>query len=217
MGEFEILDTDEPLKARMERHAFDRLIMLSDGVFSIAITLAALEIRPPEHWSGGLVDLTRRLQGPLTAYAISFAVIGVYWMAHRRMIARMRRVDGVATALNLALLAVVALQPAAVQVLMRTGPVGPTAGAYLAQVVAIGVIQSLLWGYAAFVGNLVDPAIRRSARVFILGVSLTLPVIGASLSLFASSLSSPPVQLGVILVLALVVAARRWADRRFGL
>ena len=35
-------DTDEPLKRRIERHSFDRLIMLSDGVFAIAIGIAAV-------------------------------------------------------------------------------------------------------------------------------------------------------------------------------
>ena len=42
MSEPESLDTDEPLQKRIERHWFDRLIMLSDGVFAIAMTLLAL-------------------------------------------------------------------------------------------------------------------------------------------------------------------------------
>ncbi len=43
-GEPETLDTDEPLERRRHRHWFDRLIMLSDGVFSIAITLVAFDL-----------------------------------------------------------------------------------------------------------------------------------------------------------------------------
>ena len=39
VGEPESLFSDEPLRVRVERHNFDRLLMLSDGVFAIAITL----------------------------------------------------------------------------------------------------------------------------------------------------------------------------------
>ena len=73
-------DTDEPLKRRIERHSFDRLIMLSDGVFAIAITLAALEIRPPDRWHD-LPGLIAQLRFPVLAYLISFAVVASYWVA----------------------------------------------------------------------------------------------------------------------------------------
>jgi uncharacterized membrane protein len=94
VGEFEILDTDEPLPKRIERHAYDRLIMLSDGVFAIAITLLALEIRPPANWNGELSDLLRQTWRALLGFGLSFVLISIYWMAHRRMFARFRRVDG---------------------------------------------------------------------------------------------------------------------------
>ncbi|MFX8620504.1 TMEM175 family protein, partial [Acinetobacter baumannii] len=61
MGEFEVLDTSEPLAQRMERHAYDRLIMLSDGVFAIAITLAALEIHVPDPVNGDVFALLHKL------------------------------------------------------------------------------------------------------------------------------------------------------------
>ena len=42
MSEPASLGTDEPLAERIGRHWFDRLIMPSDGVFAIAVTLLAL-------------------------------------------------------------------------------------------------------------------------------------------------------------------------------
>ena len=48
MSEPESLATQEPLDAHLRRHAYDRLLMLSDGIFAIATTLAALEIKLPE-------------------------------------------------------------------------------------------------------------------------------------------------------------------------
>lgn len=216
MGEFEVLDTSEPLAQRMERHAYDRLIMLSDGVFAIAITLAALEIHVPDPVNGDVFALLHKLTVPLVSYAMSFAVIGVYWMAHRRLIARMRRVDGVATLLNLGLLAVVALQPLAVQVLMRQGPMSPSGQLYFGQVVAIGVIQSLLWGYAAFIAKLVDDSITRPARLFVFASSLILPALGAGLGLYMGSQSETSI-IAIIVLLAAVAFGRRWLGRKLGL
>ncbi len=74
MSGFEELDTIEPLKLRIERQAYDRLILLSDGVFAIAFTLAALEVKPPGAWRD-LQDLVGQLRYPVLTYAISFAVI----------------------------------------------------------------------------------------------------------------------------------------------
>ena len=52
MSEPESLATDEALSEHIRRHSYDRLLMLSDGIFAIAITLAALEIQaPPQHVS----------------------------------------------------------------------------------------------------------------------------------------------------------------------
>ena len=71
VGEFESLDTDEGLKARIARHGFDRLIMLCDGVFAIAITLLALEIKPPSAWNGELVHLLQRSWRSLFGFGLS--------------------------------------------------------------------------------------------------------------------------------------------------
>jgi len=119
VGAFEHLDAGELLTKRLERHAYDRLIMLSDGVFAIAITLCALDIRPPPNWDQNIATLPHLLGPALIAYAIAFAVISAYWTAHRRLIGMLRRVDGVATALNLVLLGMVALQPAAIRLLTQ--------------------------------------------------------------------------------------------------
>jgi len=50
-GEPESLHVHEALQARVERHDYDRLLMLSDGVFAIAITLLNLLLL-------GLIGLT---------------------------------------------------------------------------------------------------------------------------------------------------------------
>lgn len=216
MGEFEILDTDEPLKKRMERHAFDRLIMLSDGVFAIAITLAALEIKPPEHWDGEFGSLLHTIGRPLVAYLISFVVIGIYWMTHRRMVSRLRRVDAVASVLNLLLLGMIALQPAAVRLLIEGGVIGHAAQVYYIQIGVVAVIQATFWGYASFIGRLVDDSVPMTGRLFSLIASLVLPMLGAWFGITAGTTSTPVLFAFAGLMIALAIG-RRLTERRMGL
>ena len=89
---------------------FSRIVSFSDGVFAIAITLLVLGLTVPEHST----DLTQALldnHNDLLAYAISFAVLGKYWLAHHRFFSILERFDGTLMGLNLMYLAFIALVP----------------------------------------------------------------------------------------------------------
>jgi len=149
MGSFENLDTEEVLAKRMERHAFDRLIMLSDGVFAIAITLAALELRPPDHWVG--VDgLWNAMKFSLAAYFVSFSVIAAYWTSQRDLMSRLHKVDNLLTTLCLGNLFFVALIPGATKLLYVNGVNTSAVQGYSATLAACGFLASGMWSYASF-------------------------------------------------------------------
>lgn len=198
------------LATRRARHDYDRLLMLSDGVFAIAITLAALEIRAPEGGhadAGGLLSL---MTPGLVTYGVSFVVIAAYWSGHRRMFAMLQRVDGLLILLNLVLLGLVALQPAAVGMLMRLGPQDSAVTLYLGLIVATGVAQSLFWGHAAFVGRLVDPAVGYGYRIGQLITGLMLPVVAAGLTLYSMRSGSLAfIGLAIALVAGMSIARHR--------
>ena len=176
-GELESLETTEPLAARRERHNFDRLIMLSDGVFAIAITLLAFDIRPPDGWNGQFASLWAVLKPALSSYALSFLVISVYWLLHRRFMAAMLRVDAIATILNLLILGLISLLPAGTRVAEASNGKMDTLGLYVLLVIAIGTSVACFWGYAALVGNLVSPDVGPRARwIGFLGVLLAAPL-----------------------------------------
>ena len=155
----EELNTDEALPARLHRHNFDRLIMLSDGVFAIAVTLAALEIKPRTAWATP-AELWRALELPLQAYVISFMVIAAYWSAHRDTFARLRRIDTPGTVLTLVVLFFVALLPASTLLLHERGSAAQVQ-VYAVSVMACGLAQAALWAYASFrPGLMLEGSIR---------------------------------------------------------
>jgi len=95
---------------------FNRIVAFSDGVFAISITLVVLGLFVPED----VQDLTEQLldqDADLFAYAISFAVIGRFWLAHHRFFSGLERFDNSLMSLNLVYLAFVGLMPFTSQVL----------------------------------------------------------------------------------------------------
>jgi uncharacterized membrane protein len=181
-GEPESLDTDESLERRRHRHWFDRLIMLSDGVFAIAITLLALNIQLPEVSESRLADLWAPLAPQLDAYALSFVAISVFWLAHRRFLAMITTADASVTVINLVTLALVALLPAATRVAHLPGPAAPHMMIYGGLIVAIGASLAALWGYAALVVDLVSPEVSRPQRWFYFVLILITPPLFLSLT-----------------------------------
>jgi uncharacterized membrane protein len=89
---------------------FARVVAFSDGVFAIAITLLVLTLEIPP----GVDDLGAALRdhgNDLFAYALSFAVIGKFWLAHHRFYGSLLRFDGMLMGLNLFYLAWIAIVP----------------------------------------------------------------------------------------------------------
>jgi len=146
MSEPESLFTDEALAEHVRRHAYDRLLMLSDGIFAIAITLAALEIQPPpEHAS--VAQMTQAMARPIIGYLVSFAMIAIFWMQHRDLFARVRRVDAPLTLLTLTLLCLVALLPAFIHGIYSPGRDEAPFRLYALVMVACGFANAVMWLY----------------------------------------------------------------------
>ena len=122
VAEPESLHIHEPLRARMERHDYDRLLMLSDGVFAIAITLLALDLNLRNVWDGSLQQLLDATGRPLIGYLFGFGLVGAFWFIHRRMFAQLAQVDRVITLLNLLLLGLVGLTPYIARMIAVAGP-----------------------------------------------------------------------------------------------
>ncbi|CAN5142473.1 hypothetical protein BH09PSE2_BH09PSE2_15710 [soil metagenome] len=211
MGSFEELDTDEPLHKRMERHAYDRLIMLSDGVFAIAATLMALEVKIPEHWDGTLNTLiTTASVSAVVSYLISFMVVAIYWMGNRRVLAMFRRVDGPSSFIALIVLMLVALLPPVSRTLVTdTGRLSESSVIYVSYVTLIGFVQAGLWGYGCFAAGLADKSLTTSFKIRTLIWMLVVPTAASAMAMLAMGvLPGPTGYAGVFVVMTLMFVLR---------
>ena len=85
-----------------------RLEAFSDGVFAIIITIMVLELKTPE---GATLAALRPMCAPFTAYAVSFAYVGIYWVNHHHLLNTAKSVSGLILWANLALLFALSLVP----------------------------------------------------------------------------------------------------------
>jgi uncharacterized membrane protein len=145
-----------------QRH-FDRLVMLSDGVFAIALTLSAVELRPEALPGQSLWQVWAK---PLGVYFLSFFLIGAVWLRHRRTLAHLYRVDTVVTAATLVLLSLVALVPVFIRILLEDQSVSSTNGMLIYSVSLMAIYLSLAacWCYAAFIRHLA-PSVPRPRAI----------------------------------------------------
>lgn len=161
-----------------------RLVFFSDGVFAIAITLLAIELHTPAGWDGRLASLWTHEWPMFAAFAISFFAIGAFWNAHRRTFSQMRRYSTGVFILNLLLLALIVLMPFSTSLVYREGPIGDRLLIYFGLLAGTGLMQTLLWGYAAFVADVIHEQVPRRQRVLAF-LSMLLPVVVAIASLLA--------------------------------
>jgi uncharacterized membrane protein len=93
----------------------ERLILFSDAVFAIAITLLVIEIKIPEVHENvsnkALLHALVHLIPKFIGFLVSFMLIGLYWTIHHRMFGFVTSYDGRLLFLNLAFLFFIALMP----------------------------------------------------------------------------------------------------------
>lgn len=94
----------------------DRLILFSDAVFAIAITLLVIEIKIPdlhkeEVSDRALLNALGHLIPKFIGFIISFMLIGLYWTVHHRMFGFVTNFDKKLLWMNLIFLLFIALMP----------------------------------------------------------------------------------------------------------
>jgi uncharacterized membrane protein len=194
-------------------YSLERLMMLSDGVFAIAMTLMALELRPPEHWNGGVGSLLRGMANPLFAFVLSFASIGAQWASHRQSFGRFRRADFWLTAYSLVFLGLIVVVPAATWALAQSRFSTGMVWLYIGLFAALGLVNGLLWCHAAFFTDILKPGSSLRLRVT---VALILLLFAPLMTALGVLMSQPGLRwLGFLIPVVGIAggAIRRWAGK----
>jgi uncharacterized membrane protein len=167
----------------------ERMILFSDAVFAIAITLLVIEIKIPEIHENvsdkALLYSLGHLIPKFIGFLVTFMLIGVYWIIHHRMFGYVTGYTPKLLILNLVFLFFVALMP------FSTGFYSEYAGPelmrqqlkvpmtfYVLNFCGVGFINYLMWRYVTNPKNKVaeppiDPLTAKLAKLR----SFTVPLI----------------------------------------
>lgn len=102
--------SEDPIDRRLRDPG--RIEALTDGVFAIVLTILVLEIAVPADLSSdSLRRVLEELRPTLAAWVTSFLIVGMYWVGHRDLFARVRYANRDLVWLNLLFLLPVSLIP----------------------------------------------------------------------------------------------------------
>lgn len=171
-----------------------RMLALSDGVFSIVITLLIFDIKtpvPPLGSSFGdaeLVSALLALSPKFLTYIGTFLVIGVYWVGHQAVMRHVLSYDRAFVWLNILFLMCVCLMPFPTSLLGSYWKSQVAVVIYGSSLVLTGGALSLLWWYATSHHRLVAPTLDQ--KVIALGYQrLLMAPLAAMISILVSPLS----------------------------
>jgi uncharacterized membrane protein len=162
----------------------ERLILFSDAVFAIAITLLVIEIKIPEFHNEEVTDkkLLEKL-GELIpkfiGFLVSFLLIGQYWIVHHRMFGYVINFNSRLIWLNIFFLLAVALMPfstAFYSEFVLSNTMTPVIF-YSANIACLGFLNFFMWRYISQPERKLSENITQPMARFFSLRALTVPLI----------------------------------------
>jgi uncharacterized membrane protein len=192
---------------------FARALTFTDGLFAIAMTLLVVGLTVPtlaDHDSvGQLADALHDDQTKFISFAISFAVIGRYWLAHHSYFSALRAINRNLIALNLVYLAFIAFLPFPTALIGEffDNPLALTI--YALNVAIVSGMEVVLFTYA-YKHDLLERRIPRDVYRYGAAMSLA-PVVFFVISIPIAFLTTTTVAAFTwFLGIPLSVVAQRW-------
>jgi uncharacterized membrane protein len=162
----------------------ERMILFSDAVFAIAITLLVLEIKVPpinRHIATDalLVNSLEELIPKFVGFFISFFIIGQYWTTHHRMFGYVINYNRKLLWLNLVFLLAIVLMPFSTafysEYIIRLLKV--PAIVYVVNIVFLGVMNLVLWRYVTNPKNKLSEGVTSEEKKYFTFRAASVPVV----------------------------------------
>jgi uncharacterized membrane protein len=195
---------DARLTERQENPA--RIEAFSDGVFGVAITLLVIDIRVPsfghEPTNSEMWLALGAIGSKLLIFAISFIMIGFFWIGHHLIFWSIERSNRILMWVNLVFLFPIVCLPAATALVGEYPKNGTAATVYVAVVVSTALLLDLVWWYASssgLISSAMKPESVMAQHRRLLLVTLIMVVAGCIAPFF------PQFAIGAMLVAILYV------------
>ena len=196
---------------------FARAVAFFDAVYAIALTLLVVNIDPPEaaDWASLDTLLGSGLGWQLLGFAISFAVIAVFWRVNHRIVGGFSALTPSTIVANLVAIAFVVLVPFATQGISDFDTADePLAVAVYAVDISLAVLaQSAMFAVARHDGVLRHPLPRRADTIRFID-TLTTPVVFLASIPVAYAFGADWGRYTWATLLVIGPLSGRWADRR---
>jgi uncharacterized membrane protein len=162
-----------------QRYGISRIEALSDGVFSITMTLLILDIQVPSLPGGVDPDIRELLTilPKLENYVISFLVLGLFWVRQQMHFKVIREADRNLMWINIFFLMFTALIPLSNSLLFDYDDTPLSLQLYCANIMMLSLIMHFQWHYAIKNHRLVDPSYDMGGLKKIRLVNLLFPVL----------------------------------------
>jgi uncharacterized membrane protein len=193
-----------------------RVVLFSDAIFAIGITLLSLKLEIRSGLKGSaFVDEFYDLFPSLGAYALSYVILGLLWLIHHRIFSVVSRVDLSILVRNLAFLGLIATMPFPVR-LLGDYPDRPLAvGTYAFVFIAAMLLQWSMWREVTsprrreLVSEPVSEEIRRGFGRIIASMALVFGALVPSV-IFAPRLAGLIWTIGLLIQVTIALINRRW-------
>lgn len=140
---------------RIAGQSADRLAALSDGVFAVAMTLLALDLRAPAveaiHSEHSLWRALTGLAPRLLMYMMSFLTLGIFWVGQQTQLNHLERSSRSLTWIHLAFLFEVTMVPFSTALLAEFTPYRVALVVYWFNIFLLG--STLYWSWVCALGE----------------------------------------------------------------
>lgn len=199
---------------RFERGSveFERVVSITDGIFSVAMTLLVVSIGVPRVPPERLEEVLLSAHGNLLTFFIAVAVLAFYWISNLHFVRHLRAIDSVYAGLNMIYVSLIAFLPLPTALLDRYSELPITVILFVSTLLLISLMELVLFARAHRAGLFASEPPARVVRYSILVVLI--PVFVFALAIPIGLLSSPTYALAAWILLNFPL--RFLVERRLG-